>query len=108
MVDDILNFSPGTESRMAFINQTGSNNAALEFIQCSIPGKPLSDIAQPPCLGLFAIAFAVDDISALIQKLRANNIKMLSEPVKISLENGDRVRAIIVEAPNGVHLQFFE
>lgn len=108
MIDDILNFPPGTESRMAFINQTGSNNAALEFIQCSVPGKPLSDIVQHPDLGLFAIAFAVDDLTVLIQKLQANQIKILSEPVEISLGKGDRARAIIVEAPNGVKIQFFE
>ncbi len=108
MIDDILNFPPGTESRMAFINQTGSNNAALEFIQCSVPGKPLSDIVPHPDLGLFAIAFAVDDLTVLIQKLQDNQIKMLSEPVEISLGKGDRARAIIVEAPNGVKIQFFE
>ena len=74
MVDDILNFPPGTESRMAFINQTGSKNAALEFIQCSVKGKSLANVAKPPHLGLFAISFAVEDLSALIQKLQANNV----------------------------------
>jgi len=108
MIDNILNLPEGTESRMAFVNQTGSNNAALEFIQCSVKGKSLADVAKPPYLGLFAIAFAVDNLSALIQKLQANNIKMLSEPVEISNYDQKRVRAIVVEAPNGVNLQFFE
>lgn len=108
MIDNILNLPTGTESRMAFINQTGSKNAALEFIQCSVKGKSLANVAKPPNLGLFAIAFAVDDLSALIQKLQANNIKILSELVEISGYDLEKARAIIVEAPNGVNLQFFE
>ena len=108
MIDNILNLPTGTESRMAFINQTGSKNAALEFIQCSVNGKSLANVAKPPHLGLFAIAFAVDDLSALITKLQANKIEMLSEPVEISISESKRTRAIVVEAPNGVNLQFIE
>ena len=108
MVDDILNFTPGTESRMAFINQTGSKNAALEFIQCSVKGKSLANVAKPPHLGLFAISFAVEDLSALIQKLQANNVKILSKPVEISSYDLESAKAIVVEAPNGVNLQFIE
>ena len=108
MIDNILNLPTGTESRMAFINQTGSKNAALEFIQCSVKGKSLANVAKPPNLGLFAIAFVVDDLSALIQKLQANNVKMLSQPVEISSNEQERARAIIVEAPNGVNLQFID
>ena len=108
MVDNILNLPTGTESRMAFINQPGSNNPALEFIQCSVRGKSLCDVAKPTCLGLFAIAFDVDDLSALIQKLQKNNIKMLSEPIEITSYDSESARAIVVEAPNGVNIQFFE
>ena len=108
MIDNILNLPEGTESRMAFINQTGSKNAALEFIQCSVKGKSLADVAKPPHLGLFAIAFAVDDLSALIEKLQVNNVEILSEPVAISSYDLENARAIVVEAPNGVNIQFFE
>lgn len=108
MIDNILNLPTGTESRMAFINQPGSNNAALEFIQCSVKGKSLADVAKPPYLGLFAIAFAVDNLTALIQKLQDNNIKILSEPVEISIYDQKRVKAIVVEAPNAVNIQFLE
>ena len=108
MIDNILNLPTGTESRMAFITQPETKTPALEFIQCSVKGKYLSDVAKPPNLGIFAIAFAVEDLSALIQKLRANNIKMLSEPVEISNCDRSSARAIVVEAPNGVNIQFFE
>lgn len=108
MIDDILNLPTGTESRMAFITQPESKSPVLEFIQCSVKGKYLSDIAKPPHLGIFAIAFAVDDLSALIQKLQANNIKILSEPVAISSYDSESARAIIVKAPNGVNIQFVE
>ena len=107
-IDDILNLPKGTESRMAFINQPESNNPALEFIQCSVKGKPLADVAKPLYLGLFAIAFAVEDLSALIQKLQANKIEILSEPVEISILESKRAKAIVVEAPNGVSIQLFE
>ncbi len=108
MIDDILNLPTGTESRMAFITQPESKSPVLEFIQSSVKGKSLSDVAKPPNLGIFAIAFAVDDLSALMQKLQANNIKILSEPVEIFSYDSESARAIVVEAPNGVNIQLFE
>ncbi|MDJ0681699.1 MAG: VOC family protein [Xenococcaceae cyanobacterium MO_167.B52] len=108
MVDDILNLPNGTESRMAFITQPESKSPVLEFIQCSVKGNYLSDVAKPPNLGIFAIAFATDNLAALIEKLQNHNIKFLSEPVEISISQSETARAILVEAPNGVNLQFFE
>ena len=108
MIDDILNLPTGTESRMAFITQLESKSPALEFIQCSVRGKYLSDIAKPPNLGIFAIALATDNLAALIEKLQNYGVKILSEPVEMSTLEHNRVRAIVVEAPNGVNIQFFE
>ncbi len=108
MIDDILNLPTGTESRMAFITQPGSNTPALEFIQCSVKGKYLSDVAKPPNLGLLAIAFETDDLAALIEKFQNHGIKILSGPVEISTCSERQVRAIAVEGPNRVNLQFFE
>ncbi len=108
MIDDILNLPSGTESRMAFITQPGSNTPALEFIQCSVKGKYLSDVAKPPNLGLLAIAFETDDLSALMETFQNHRIKILSEPVEISTCSERQVRAIAVEGPNRVNLQFFE
>ncbi len=105
MVDDILNLPAGTKSRMAFINQSGSNNPALEFIQCSVKGEYLSQVAKPPNLGLFAIAFETDDLSALIERFQKHAINIVSGPVTCS---GNQEKAIVVEGPNGVNLQFFE
>ncbi|MEM8720525.1 MAG: VOC family protein [Cyanobacteria bacterium P01_G01_bin.39] len=108
MIDNILNLPKGTESRMAFINQPGSNNAALEFIQCSVEGQSLANLDKAMSLGLQAIAFAVDDLTALIKKLQAYDIKMLCEPVAITNYDHKEIRAIMVQAPNGVNIQFFE
>ncbi|NER22252.1 MAG: VOC family protein [Symploca sp. SIO1C2] len=105
MIDNILNLPAGTQSRMAFINQSGSNNPALEFIHCSVKGEYLSDVAKPPNLGLFAITFQTDDLSALIAKLQSHDIKIISGPVICS---SNQEKAILVEGPNRVNLQFFE
>ena len=108
MIDDILNLPTGTESRMMFIAQSGSNAPMLEFIQCSVKGEYLADVAKPPNLGLFAIGFETDDLSALIEKFQTHAVKILSGPVNISTDSREPVRAIAVEAPNRVNLQFFE
>ena len=108
MVDDILNLPTGTESRMAFITQPESNTPILEFLQCSVKGKYLSDVAKPPNLGLFAIAFETDDLSALIEKFQTQDVKILSGPVEIITCSLNPVKAILVEGPNRVNLQFFE
>ncbi len=108
MIDDILNFPQGTESRMAFMTQPGSKTPLLEFIQSSVPGKSLSDVAKPPNLGIFAIAFATNNLEALMEKLRSSKIKIISKPVEISISDSESAKAIVVEAPNGVNVQFFE
>ena len=87
----------------------GDLNESVEFyrdiLQMSVVEE--SDVAKPPNLGLLAIAFATDNLAALIEKLQNHNIKFLSEPVEISISQSERVRAIVVEAPNGVNVQFF-
>ncbi|MDJ0898158.1 MAG: VOC family protein [Xenococcus sp. MO_188.B8] len=108
LIDDILNLPPGNESRMAFIIQPGSKTPSLEFIQSSVEGKSLSEVAKPANLGLFAIAFATDDLEILIEKLHTNNIKILSETREIPISASESAKAIIVEGPSGVNLQFFE
>ncbi|MEM7594696.1 MAG: VOC family protein, partial [Cyanobacteria bacterium P01_A01_bin.83] len=108
MIDNILNLPTGTESRMAFINQPGSNNAALEFIQCSVEGKSLANVDKAPRLGLQAIAFAVDNLTALIERLQAYDIKIVCEPVAIITHEQKKIRATMVQAPNGVKTMFFE
>ncbi|MEM9275695.1 MAG: VOC family protein [Cyanobacteria bacterium P01_F01_bin.143] len=116
MVDNILNFPSGTESRMAFLTQPGSKTPLLEFIQSSVTGKSLSAADATPNLGLFAIAFATDDLAALTQKLQTHNIKILSETVEIPISDNETTNArpsvvaaaITVSAPNGVNLLFLE
>ena len=108
MIDDILNFPEGTESRMAFLTQPGSKTPLLELIQSSVLGKSLSSFAKPPNLGLFAIAFATDNLELLIDKLQQHRIKILSEPLEIAFSEQEPAKAIVVEGPNGVNLQFFE
>ncbi|NEP13327.1 MAG: VOC family protein [Symploca sp. SIO2C1] len=105
MIDDILNLPAGTQSRMAFINQPESNTPPLEFIHCSVKGEYLSEVAKPPNLGLFAIAFQTDDLAAVIEKFQNHGIKILSGPVTCS---SNQEKAIVVEGPNRVNLQFFE
>ena len=108
MIDDILNLPTGTESRMAFITQPESNTPTLEFIQCSVKGKYLSEVAKPPNIGLLAIAFATDNLAGLIDKFQNQGIKILSGPVEISTSEGNQVRTILAEGPNQVNIQFFE
>ncbi|ELS02389.1 lactoylglutathione lyase-like lyase [Xenococcus sp. PCC 7305] len=108
MIDNILNLPAGTESRMAFIKQPGSKTPFLEFIQTSVPGQNLSSTGKIPNLGLFAIALTTDNLTELTQKLQQNNIKILAETIEIPISNHETAKAIAVEAPNGVHLQFWE
>ena len=108
MIDNILNFPTGTESRMAFMTQPGSKTPLLEFIQSSVPGKYLSNVDKTPNLGIFAIAFSTDNLEALVENLRNHKITIFSEPVEIFISDSESAKAIVVEAPNGVNVQFFE
>jgi catechol 2,3-dioxygenase-like lactoylglutathione lyase family enzyme len=108
LVDDVLTLPPGTDVRIAFFNQEGSEGPLVEFLELSLKGKSLAQVAKPPNLGLFAISFETRDLSGLMEKFRQENIKIISGPIEMEAGPQGKIRTLIAEGPSRVMLEFFE
>ena len=94
--------------KMAFFNKKDENALMVEFLQLSVKGESLTSVARPPNLGLFMISFQVDALLSLMATLKKEGISILSGPVELHTKVHGHVRAITVEAPNGVMVELFE
>lgn len=108
LVDPVLDLPPGTRSRMAFLLQPETGTPAVELIACAPPGESLADVIQPSNLGLFGLAFEVDSLNALTERISAAGYRTVSGPVEMMLPERGAVRSLVIEGPNRALLEFFE
>jgi hypothetical protein len=93
---------------MAFLLMPPTATPAVELIRCTPPGKSLEQAICPNNLGLYAMAFKVEDLEALMTKVRASGHKILTGPVEMEIPVHGRIRAAVVSGPNQALLEFFE
>ena len=108
LIDEVLKLPPGTHSRMAFLLQQETHTPAVELIVCTPPGKPLADVIGPTRLGLFGLAFEVENLLELQDKVMAAGYPVESGPVEMELPERGLIRALVVTGPNQARLEFFE
>jgi len=108
LLDEILRLPEGTEGRIVLLNKEGSESPAIELIQLSVKGRPLSEVARPPNLGIFMISFETDNLSSLLEKLKRENITVLSGPIELVLQPYGKIRLIEIEGPSKVRIELFE
>ena len=76
----------------------------IELLQFLAPdGAAFDEIHRPNTRGIRHIAFTVEDIGALIEKLRAWNVEIVSEPVEVPFAVGSlgRKRLFYFYDPEG-------
>jgi len=108
LLDKLLVIPPGTEVKTAMIHKKDEISLTIQFLQVSVEGKSLASVARPPNLGVFMISFEVDDLSSHIENFKQEGIPILSGPVELHTKVHGKMRAIIVEGPNGEMIELFE
>ena len=108
LIDEVLALPPGTRSRMAFLLQPETNTPAVELIVCTPPGNSLANIIGPNRSGLFGLAFEVEQLSELQDKVIAAGYPVKSGPVELEIPERGPVRSLVVTGPNQALLEFFE
>lgn len=108
LIDEVLALPPGTRSRMAFLLQPETNTPAVELIVCTPPGNSLAETIDPTRIGLFGLAFEVEELSALQDKVIAAGYSVKSGPVEMQIPERGPVRSLVVTGPNQALLEFFE
>ena len=94
-------------ARCVFIEAPGSE-VRLELLEYASPtGDAISANALPNTLGLRHIAFVVDDMAALLKRLEAAGVALLSDPVEVPFAVGSmgRKRLCYFRDPDGVLLE---
>ena len=103
---------PGVKGRVAFV-EAPDGRVRIELLQYVAPAGlaiPANSLANT--LGLRHLAFRVSDIAAFAQRLRAANVTLLSDPVKVPagvvrFASGDK-RLLYFLDPDGVLLELAE
>ncbi len=84
--------------------------ARLELLRYRHPAAVAVDRhGEPSGLGLRHLAFAVDDLDELVERLRQAGVELLSEPVTVPFPvAGQRKRLVYFRDPEGVLLELAE
>lgn len=108
LIEEVVDLPRDSTARMAFVVKPGVDAPLLEFIHCSAEGRSLAEIAKPPNIGIFSLAFQTEQLDALKQKIEGTGFRTLSGPVELTVGSHQSRRVITIEGPNGSMLEFFE
>jgi len=100
---------PGARARCVFYEPT--DGGRLELLQYLSPqGEPLSPNSLPHTPGLRHLAFEVEDLDALCERLRTAGVTLVSPPVTVPfpVANAGRKRLCYFHDPEGVLIEAAE
>jgi catechol 2,3-dioxygenase-like lactoylglutathione lyase family enzyme len=100
---------PGARAHCVFYEPAGGGR--VELLQYLSPaGQPLPPNPLPCTLGLRHVAFEVDDLDALCERLREAGVALVSPPVEVPFPVADagRKRLCYFHDPDGVLLEVAE
>ena len=102
-VDRIVGLD-GVRADIAFV-QTPDGHSQIELTKFHSPPSPANDRdAKPNALGIRHIAFAVDDIDAVVTGLRARGVELVGELERYE----DVYRLCYVRGPEGIFVELAE
>ena len=99
---------PNARARCVFV-QPEHGGMRLELLQYIDPsGEALSGASNPSAIGLRHFALEVDDLDAIVAKVRAAGLPVFSDPVRVpfTLVGGIRKSLVYTLDPDGVIVEF--
>lgn len=106
LVDDIVGVTHGTHTRMLMF--AGGNTPITECLEYSIKGRPMSDVAKPENVGVFATAYETEDLDALLERCAAAGFETAVPPLRLRLEPYGEIRLARVNGPSGMSVELFQ
>ena len=106
LVDDIVGVPHGTHTRMLMF--AGGNTPITECLEYSIKGRPMSDVAKPENVGVFATAYETEDLYALLERCAAAGFETAVPPLRLRLEPYGEIRLARVNGPSGMSVELFQ
>ncbi|MEL7297379.1 MAG: VOC family protein [Pseudomonadota bacterium] len=94
---------------IAILSPDGRNEGSIELLTFEgLDGADFSHLAVPPNLGILMLRFPTDDIAALHQHLRANEVEIAFQPIRVNLPPYGDTLLMAARGPGGVWLEFFQ
>ena len=106
LVDDIVGVPHGTHTRMLMF--AGGNTPITECLEYSIKGRPMSDVAKPENVGVFATAYETEDLDALLERCAAAGFETAVPPLRLRLEPYGEIKLARVNGPSGMSVELFQ
>ena len=106
LVDDIVGVPHGTHTRMLMF--AGGNTPITECLEYSIKGRPMSDVAKPETVGVFATAYETEALDALLERCAAAGFETAVPPLRLRLEPYGEIRLARVNGPSGMSVELFQ
>lgn len=106
-----LRLPTGTVGRAAVL-QLGPPVGAVEIVEWEVPGTTgtAPDVARPPQIGSFVLAFEVSDepLDDMVARLRDAGVTVWGEPEASEIDDYGTIRAVVVEDPDGMLVELLE
>ena len=104
-----LELTTQIEREVWILHPEGVNDGSIELLQFhGLSGRDLAPNAVPPNLGILMLRFPVDNLDALINRLKESDVDLQGPASSTRLEPWGESRQISVRAPDGAWLDFYE
>jgi catechol 2,3-dioxygenase-like lactoylglutathione lyase family enzyme len=102
------NIATQVERSVYILHPDGINEGSVELLQFhGATGRDVSDLAQPPNIGITTLRFPVNNLDALNTLLQKNQIKVESR-VKMNLRPYGLVDILAIKTPDNTWLEFYQ
>jgi len=108
LVNSILGIPEGCAPRISMAFKPGSKAPVPEFIDCGLKGTNVNERSGPTDIGMFSVAYEVEDIDSVLAKVKENENKLLSETLEIYIPTIGKIKTVMVEGPDKVKHELYQ
>lgn len=103
------NLNPQTMHKVSIVHPEGKNMGSVELIQIEgITGKSYAQNATPPNLGILTLRFPVQNMDDFSKMINEKGVAIEKQPTEALIKPYGRVKIMVLRAPDGAWLEFFE
>lgn len=104
-----MGMAPATYASVLYADPRGPAHCAIQLLRWSKPRPPAPMPRFANSLGIYRLAFIVDDITAAYAHLTAHGARCLSRPADLDVGEGlPRLKVFLCPDPDGTMLEFVE
>ena len=108
LVNSILGIPEGCSPRISMAFKPGSKAPVTEFIDCGLKGTNVNETSGPTDIGMFSVAYEVENIGEALEKVKKNGNRLLSDLLETEVPTVGKIRTVMVEGPDKVKHELYQ